>query len=220
MMTELTPTQIDALYAFVERKNVKFYDLQIELVDHLASRMEQKWVEKPTLSFEEALSSVYAEFGTKSFNEFVQRAHIAANAKHQKIWWRYFKQFWQLPQLVITLLLWGGVWVLFESVGYRVVMWGNLVAILAHALFSMYRFFRMIRKQPLRLTVMPYLRTYPFEGGILTLLIILTFKNSTSVPVGLMSGIIAINWLMIKAAYDADASLLNKQRSLYPQAFA
>jgi hypothetical protein len=34
-----------------------------------------------------------------------------------------------------------------------------------------------------------------------------------------MSGMIAINWLMIRAAYQADADLLNEQRSLYPQVF-
>lgn len=220
MTSQLTDTQIDALYAFVERKNVKFYDLQIELVDHLASKIEQKWIEEPTLSFEEALTKVYAEFGKQGFYDLIQRAHVAASSKHQKIWLRYFKQYWQLPQLVITFLLWVGVWIFFERIGYKEGMWMNLAVILTHALVSMYRFFRMIRKQTLRLTVMPYLRTYPFEGGILLLLFILTFKSSTPVPVGLMSGIIAINWLMIKAAYEADAALLNEQRSLYPQAFA
>lgn len=220
MMSQLTPAQIDSLYAFVERKNVKFYDLQIELVDHLASRIEQKWMEKPTLSFKEALANVYAEFGMFGFDEFVQRAHIAARAKHQKIWWQYFKQFWRPPQIIATFLLWGVVWIYFEKFDYQTIMWTNTALLLTHAVVSMYRFFRMLHNQTLRLTLMPYLRDYPFEGIIFTFLIMLTFRDSTIVPVGLMSGIIAINWLMIRAAYKADVALLNEQRNLYPQVFA
>lgn len=220
MMTQLTSAQIDALYAFVDSKNVKFYDLQIELVDHLASRIEQKWMEKPTLSFEEALASVYAEFGMFGFNEFVQRAHFAARAKHQKIWWKYFKQFWQLPQIIATFLLWGLVWMGFEKFDYQIVMRTNTVLLLMHAVVSMYHFFRVFHKQIFRLTLMPYLRDYPFDGIIFMFLIWLTIINSTIVPVGLMSGIIAINWLMIRAAYKADAALLHEQRNLYPQVFA
>jgi hypothetical protein len=219
MKAELTSSQIGELYAFVARKNVKFYDLQIELVDHLASKIEQKWIEKPTLSFEEALANVYAEFGIFGFDEFVQRAHFAVRAKHQKIWWRYFKQFWQPPQIIATFLLWGMVRMCFEKFDYQTVMWANLVTFLTHAIVSMYLLFRMLHKQILRLTLMPYLRDYPFEGVILIFLFMLTNTNSTSIPVGLMSGMIAINWLMIRAAYQADADLLNEQRSLYPQVF-
>ena len=101
-------------------------------------------MEKPTLSFEEALASVYAEFGMFGFNEFVQRAHFAARAKHQKIWWKYFKQFWQPPQIIATFLLWGVVWMGFERFDYQIVMCTNTVLLLTHAAVSMYRFFRML----------------------------------------------------------------------------
>jgi hypothetical protein len=220
MTMQLTSAQIDALYAFVEHKNVKFYDLQIELVDHLASRIEQKWTEMPTLSFEESLASVHADFGLRGFDEFVQRAHVAARAKHQKIWWQYFKQFWQPPQTIATFLLWGLVWMGFERFDYQTVMWTNAFLLLTHAAVSMYRLFRMLHKQTLRPTLMPYLRDYPFEGIIFMFLIWLTIIHSTIVPVELMSGIIAINWLMIRAAHEADAALLHEQRNLYPQVFA
>ena len=42
MNKKLTEAQIDELFSFCKRKGVKHYDLQIELVDHLASSIEQR----------------------------------------------------------------------------------------------------------------------------------------------------------------------------------
>lgn len=43
MKPQLTPDQINTLYAFVEGNDVKYYDLQIELANHLATEIEQQW---------------------------------------------------------------------------------------------------------------------------------------------------------------------------------
>jgi hypothetical protein len=36
----LTPDEIDELFAFCSKRNVKEYEIQVELVDHLASSIE------------------------------------------------------------------------------------------------------------------------------------------------------------------------------------
>ena len=38
----LTHKQIDQLFAFTKKKMVRYYDLQVELVDHLAARIEEE----------------------------------------------------------------------------------------------------------------------------------------------------------------------------------
>ena len=37
---QVSPTQIEALFKFMRRKYVRYYDVQIELVDHFASAIE------------------------------------------------------------------------------------------------------------------------------------------------------------------------------------
>ena len=51
---KLTEPQIQELYAFTRQHFVEHYDLQTELVDHLANDIEQQWQVQPKLTFEDA----------------------------------------------------------------------------------------------------------------------------------------------------------------------
>lgn len=52
---KLSLEQIERLYQFTRQHYVEYYDLQTELVDHLANAIESQWLENPKLSFEQAL---------------------------------------------------------------------------------------------------------------------------------------------------------------------
>jgi hypothetical protein len=47
---KLSSTQIEKLYAFTRQHYVEYYDLQTELVDHLANAIEAQWEENPGLT--------------------------------------------------------------------------------------------------------------------------------------------------------------------------
>ena len=51
---KLTASQIDNLFKFTCKHYVYHYDVQSELVDHLANDIESIWQETPNLSFEQA----------------------------------------------------------------------------------------------------------------------------------------------------------------------
>jgi len=59
MSAELTQDQIQQLYKFTRSHYVEHYDLQTELVDHLAHGIEQLQNENPSLSFQEALNQEF-----------------------------------------------------------------------------------------------------------------------------------------------------------------
>jgi len=48
---KLTTPQIEDLFKFTRKHFVYHYDVQSELVDHLANDIEEIWNEKPYLSF-------------------------------------------------------------------------------------------------------------------------------------------------------------------------
>ncbi|MDR6968723.1 hypothetical protein J2X31_002749 [Flavobacterium arsenatis] len=52
---KLNEQQIEQLYTFTRQHFVEWYDLQSELVDHLANAIEAEWHKNPKLTFEEAL---------------------------------------------------------------------------------------------------------------------------------------------------------------------
>ncbi len=104
MTQHLNTEQIEALFAFVQKKRVRHYDLQVELVDHLASSIEGLWKENPDVSFEKALQKVYKRFGVTGFSRVILEKKKALT----KLAWRwafaYLKSWLRIPQLLFLVL--------------------------------------------------------------------------------------------------------------------
>jgi hypothetical protein len=99
---KLNQTQIDQLYLFTRQHFVEYYDLQTELVDHLANAIEAQWQLTPTRAFDDALQIEFKKFGVFGFSDVVQERHVALEKKYRKIVWSHFKTFFQLPQIILT----------------------------------------------------------------------------------------------------------------------
>lgn len=101
---KLTQEQIEYLYKFTLKHNVIWYDLQTELVDNLANCIEEQWIKKPDLSFEVALNMVFSNFGRTSFKNIVNERKKALSNKYMKIVWVHLKEYYKLPQIIVTLI--------------------------------------------------------------------------------------------------------------------
>ncbi len=62
MTRTITTEETKKLFKFCHVHFVYHYDLQVELVDHLASSIEEQWETNPELSFEEALYNTFRKF--------------------------------------------------------------------------------------------------------------------------------------------------------------
>ncbi|MDI1254823.1 MAG: hypothetical protein PSV16_01885 [Flavobacterium sp.] len=101
---KITATQIEQLYAFTRQHFVEYYDLQTELVDHLANAIEAKSAENPTLTFDEILQSEFKKFGIFGFMEVVENRKKALTRKYHKIVWKHFLEFFKLPKIAIVIV--------------------------------------------------------------------------------------------------------------------
>ncbi len=104
-MEQLTKNQIQELFAFTKAHRIRYYDLQSEVVDHLASAIESKWADNPTMPFQKALDEVYAGFGIYGFGKLEQEKR---DAIHRKIGWKvwtFLKSYLTLPKISLTLLM-------------------------------------------------------------------------------------------------------------------
>ena len=99
---KLTSEQIDRLYQFTRQHYVEWYDLQTELVDHLANSIEAQWKENPKISFEDALQIEFKKFGVFGFMDVVEQRQLALNKKYNSIIWKHFKAFFTIPKIIIT----------------------------------------------------------------------------------------------------------------------
>ena len=101
----LNQQQIDHLFEFCEKHFVRHYDLQVELVDHLANAIEEQMDTQPKLSFEKALDNVYQSFGSTGFGRLISDKRIAAEKQGRIMFCGYFKEHLRWPKSLLLLLI-------------------------------------------------------------------------------------------------------------------
>lgn len=110
-MKKVTKDQIQKIHKFTEARYVEWYDVQIELVDHLANGIENQWQTNSNISFDDALTNEFKKFGIFGFQDLVEEKTKSINKYYRKQVWFCLKEFFVLPKLIITLFV---VWVLFN----------------------------------------------------------------------------------------------------------
>jgi len=102
---ELTKDQINHLFDFVRSKYVRYIDVQHELVDHLATAIEEKMEQNHKLDFARALNQVYAGFPITGFVYFVEQKEKALRQFWKARYIKYLKSFLTWPKIVLSFAM-------------------------------------------------------------------------------------------------------------------
>ncbi|SHM08078.1 hypothetical protein [Flavobacterium xanthum] len=102
---KLTSQQIDHLFTFTRQHYVEWYDLQSELVDHIANAIETQWQENPNRSFDEALQLEFKKFGVFGFMDVVEKRQAVLGKKYNGLVWQHFKDFFGIPKIILTIAM-------------------------------------------------------------------------------------------------------------------
>jgi hypothetical protein len=100
---KLSKDQIKELYAFVIKHHVVHYDVQTELVDHLANGIEAQWEANPQLTFKAARLKEFRKFGPAGFKKVIRKRKNAMSKKYLKIILTFFTDYFRLPKVLLTL---------------------------------------------------------------------------------------------------------------------
>lgn len=136
----LSSEEIENLYAFCYEHDVDEFEIQAELVDHLASDMEQQWQQHPARSFDEALQKAFASFGMRGFSEVVKKRKRAFRRRYRQLFWRFFLSFFQLPRILASGFFLWIVYFALRITGEREVVLYTVESILL-ASYAWYMFF-------------------------------------------------------------------------------
>ena len=128
---KLTEPQIQELYTFTRQHFVEHYDLQTELVDHLANDIEQQWQVQPKLTFEDAKNKAFKKFGIFGFMDAIEQKGKAMNKRYMKYLWTELKKWFEIPQIIATISLFLMFYLAFSStylvalaIGFYVIIGG------------------------------------------------------------------------------------------------
>jgi hypothetical protein len=99
---KLTENHIEELYKFTRQHYVEHYDVQTELVDHLANDIEQISKENSSLSFEKARDKSFKKFGVFGFMNVVDAKQKQLSKRYYKILWTLMKEWFTVPKIIIS----------------------------------------------------------------------------------------------------------------------
>ncbi|WP_298779619.1 hypothetical protein [uncultured Polaribacter sp.] len=111
---KLTQLHIEELYKFTRKHFVEHYDVQTELVDHLANDIEQISKETPNISFEDARDKSFKKFGIFGFMDVVETKQKQLSKRYAKILWKFMKEWFSIPKIITTLFIFSFFYALLD----------------------------------------------------------------------------------------------------------
>lgn len=110
MSKHLNAFEIEELHEFCYFQSVFHYDTQVELVDHLASAIEEICKNNPALPFQKALEEVNLQFGGHAGFVIVrEEKEKALRKKYRIMLWHFVAEYYKFPKIMITLSLFLGI---------------------------------------------------------------------------------------------------------------
>ena len=135
---KLTPEQIQQLYKFTREHFVEHYDVQTELVDHLANDIEQIWETQPNLSFEDARTISFKKFGVFGFMDVVAERQKALSKKYWKIIWSFAKNWFELPKIILTTFIFIVFLVICKTIYAKYILLAVLLILCLYVFYKSY----------------------------------------------------------------------------------
>lgn len=106
---QLTKQQIEKLRIHLEESGFKYVDVQMEILDHVATAVEEKMTENLDLTFQDAVNQTQSSFGLKGFRQIEASIIKGMTRKYRKL---FFNQFISLLNYkYIAVVLFSGFFV-------------------------------------------------------------------------------------------------------------
>lgn len=161
---KLSQDHIQDLFSFVRKHYVEHYDLQTELVDHLANGIEAQWQEYPERTYKDARLREFRKFGVSGFEKVVRKRRSAMSWRYFKIIIRFYKEYFRLPKIILTIVVTGIVTYLFKllPLSHRY----DLILIFYFGLVGMLFFIHFKNRKNNELEMVKYGRKWMLKGQI------------------------------------------------------
>lgn len=220
---KLNAAQIEELYAFTRKKYVEHYDVQTELVDHLANSIEEKMNESSNISFETALQQVYAQFGIFGFSELVEKKGTEAVKKGRYLFRSSFLEYFKLPKILLLALIFIVCYKVFAVASPDFITYSFYGII---CLFNFMFITKSIKvKRSVKIPLLQFESIYIMSSSFGSSILIFQIFFKLSLPdlnqnyqtlLPLFFSILTIIYL---AEIEVLDKLFNQQKKLYPEAF-
>jgi len=227
----ITDAQYESLFAFCRRHYVHYYDVQVELVDHLSAAIEERMQQNPKLSFDQALDSVYADFGIKGFADIVATRIEMVSKKSRKQKWKLFFSYFTAPKIAMTVFIYAFLLLLGQFLTQDYFR-GVFLAVLGVSLFVFEIIYSIHLNRLFKKQIKEMIFTNERLSGIIDTVFFVQILFTSSVfdfaeakqmhflAYSMISLFMLVIFISILAHRDFVKELHNNAIKLYPKAFA
>ncbi|QNR85511.1 hypothetical protein H9N25_03275 [Pedobacter riviphilus] len=101
----LTKEQLDYIRSFIQQKGYNYIDVQLEILDHVASSVEEKMEENPLLGIDAAINDTQEAFGPDGFAVIQKSVVNGLKKKYSKFFWQNFLDYFGYKYILLVLFL-------------------------------------------------------------------------------------------------------------------
>lgn len=200
-MNQLSKQEIDKLFTFVKSKYVRHIDVQYEVVDHLATQIEELKVKDENLSFEKALNKVYKRYPITGFTKLLENKSKSMNRYWQRVIWIYLKDYFKLPKIILTALLVYMFYNIFAIAG----KWMIYAFFGAAFVFSMVKLFQFRKESQKYLVIQSFSSIYFINYSLFLAILNINFSSEGHInnfALYFLAFLAAITLILTPAYYD------------------
>lgn len=101
----LTTEQINYIENYIQSFDIKWYEIQVELTDHMISIMEEIWEQDPELTFHQVKHQAEQRFGSGYFKTIVAERKTILHKEYNRQQRKMVAEFLKFPKIIASILL-------------------------------------------------------------------------------------------------------------------
>jgi hypothetical protein len=102
---KLTNQQIQYVSNYIESKDIKWHELQLELTDHMVTSMEEFWEQNPDLSFEQVKENTFKKFTKPELKAIEKQRKLLLLNEYNKEQRKMVGTYLKFPKIMGSILL-------------------------------------------------------------------------------------------------------------------
>ena len=115
---QLTDSQVEELFAYTERMHIKYKDVQFEIVDHMASGVEDTMSANKELTFSKALYDYAGILPMRFFNDLIEEKEKTLTSYWNRKFGKYLLGFLNIPRIIASIILFSALYALLPNINF------------------------------------------------------------------------------------------------------
>ncbi|SDW12214.1 hypothetical protein [Flavobacterium degerlachei] len=139
---KLTTQQIEYVENYIISKDIKWYELQVELTDHMVTSMEEFWEKDPELTFHQVKYYAEDKFGRNGFKVIEEERTQILRKEFRRAQLKMIAEYFKFPKIILGILLgflaFKASFYFDEPVKFVAILFGLLAVLIIPAFYSFY----------------------------------------------------------------------------------